>query len=109
VIDGEAVILGDDGFADFDALHNRKRDAEAQLVAFDLLLVGEDVRSLPLHQRKGLLAKMLAKCGDGMQLNPHMEGDVGLAMFEHACKLGLEGIASKHRDRPFVPVARRTG
>ena len=30
-----------------------------------------------------------------------MEGDIGAAMFEHACKLGLEGIVSKHRDRSF--------
>ena len=37
VIDGEAVILDDDGLADFDALHSRQRDTEVRLIAFDLL------------------------------------------------------------------------
>jgi hypothetical protein len=27
-----------------------------------------------------------------------MQGEIGAAMFEHACKLGVEGIVSKHRD-----------
>ena len=30
----------------------------------------------------------------------HMEGD-GATIFEHACKLGFEGIVSKHRKRPY--------
>jgi ATP-dependent DNA ligase len=47
VIDGEAVVLGVDGIADFNALHSRKRNAEVQLYAFDVLaLDGEDLRGL---------------------------------------------------------------
>jgi bifunctional non-homologous end joining protein LigD len=30
-----------------------------------------------------------------------MEGEIGPAMFEHACNLGLEGIVSKHRYRSY--------
>jgi hypothetical protein len=46
------VVLGVDGIADFNALHSRKRNAEVQLYAFDLLaLDGEDLRNLPLHMR----------------------------------------------------------
>jgi ATP-dependent DNA ligase len=30
-------------------------------------------------------------------------------IFEHACKLGLEGIVSEHRDRAYRADARRTG
>ena len=37
VIDGEPVILGGNGVADFDALHNRQRDDEVRQIAFDLL------------------------------------------------------------------------
>ena len=37
VIDGEAVILGIDGIADFNALHSRQHDEEVQLYAFDIL------------------------------------------------------------------------
>jgi bifunctional non-homologous end joining protein LigD len=102
VIDGEAVWLAPDGRADFDLLHGRKHHEENQLVAFDLLAVdGDDLRSEPLYFRKARLAKLLAKSGDAIQLNPHLTGGIGPAMFEHACKLGLEGIVSKRRDRPY--------
>jgi bifunctional non-homologous end joining protein LigD len=47
-LDGEAVILGVDGIADFNALHARKHDHEVQLYAFDILaMAGDDLRSLP--------------------------------------------------------------
>jgi bifunctional non-homologous end joining protein LigD len=53
VLDGEAVILGVDGIADFDALHSRQQDEEVQLCAFDILVDGgDDLRKLPLHLRK---------------------------------------------------------
>jgi ATP-dependent DNA ligase len=37
VIDGEAVILGVDGYSDFNALFSGKHNAEVQLYAFDAL------------------------------------------------------------------------
>ena len=49
VIDGEAVILGVDGIADFNGLHSRQHDEVVQLYAFDILAFdGEDLRGLPL-------------------------------------------------------------
>jgi bifunctional non-homologous end joining protein LigD len=48
-----------------------------------------------------MLEMLLAKDSDGIQLNEYMEGYIGPKMFEHACKLGLEGIVSKHRDRSY--------
>jgi hypothetical protein len=52
-LDGEAVVCGPDGVAIFDALHRRGTVSEAMLYAFDLLeLDGEDLRSLPLGDRK---------------------------------------------------------
>ena len=71
-----------------------------RLVAFDGV-GADDVRREPLDARKSRLAKLLVKAGDAIQLNPHMEGDVGPAMFESACKLGLEGVVSKRRDRQY--------
>jgi bifunctional non-homologous end joining protein LigD len=51
VIDGEAVILGIDGIADFNALHSGKQNDQVQFCAFDVLAIeGEDVRDLPLKQ-----------------------------------------------------------
>jgi len=53
VLDGEAVILGVDGIADFNALHSRQHDYDVQLCAFDILVEGgDDLRKLPLHLRK---------------------------------------------------------
>jgi bifunctional non-homologous end joining protein LigD len=53
VIDGEAVVLGVDGVADFNALHSRRHDDEVQLYTFDILaLDGDDLRNLPLSLRK---------------------------------------------------------
>ena len=56
MIDGEAVVLGVDGVADFNALHSRRHDDEVQLYAFDILaLDADDLRSLPLSMRKTTL------------------------------------------------------
>ncbi len=102
VIDGEAVWLDDAGMSQFDRLHSRKHDQEVQLITFDLLVIGgHDVRREPLHARKARLQRLVVKSGDGILLNPHLTGEIGPAMFEHACKLGLEGIVSKHRNRPY--------
>jgi ATP-dependent DNA ligase len=102
VIDGEAVILGVDGFPDFNALHSRKQDDEVQLYAFDILaLDGEDLRALPLSQRKTNLARLLARRPDGIFVAPFEQGEIGPDLFRAACDLGLEGLMSKRRDRPY--------
>ena len=36
-----------------------------------------------------------------MRLNEHIEEEDGPLVFQHACKLGLEGIVSKHKDSPY--------
>ena len=71
VLDGEAVVLGVDGVADFDALHSRKHDEEVQLYAFDVLaLDGDDLRRLPLSMRKTNLARLLARRPNGIFVAP---------------------------------------
>ena len=51
IIDGEAVVLGDDGLPSFDRLRYRRRDASVILVAFDLIeLGGEDLRRDPIRE-----------------------------------------------------------
>jgi ATP-dependent DNA ligase len=102
VIDGEAVILGVDGVADFDALHSRKHDEEVQLYAFDILaLDGEDLRRLPLSMRKTNLARLLARRPDGIFLSDFEQGEIGPDLFRAAGDMGLEGLVSKRRDRPY--------
>jgi ATP-dependent DNA ligase len=102
VIDGEAVILGVDGIADFDALHARQRDEEVQLYAFDILaLDGEDLRKLPLSLRKTNLAQLLRSRPDGIFVAPFEQGEIGPDLFRAACNMGLEGMVSKRADQPY--------
>jgi bifunctional non-homologous end joining protein LigD len=102
VIDGEAVVLGVDGVADFNALHSRQHDEEVQLYAFDILaLDGEDLRGLPLTLRKTNLARLLARRPDGIFVAPFEQGEIGPDLFRAACGMGLEGMVSKRADRPY--------
>ena len=101
-IDGELVVLDENGIPDFNALHSRKHDREAQLYAFDLLaLNGEDLRRLPLFERKQELARVLKSPAPGIYLAPYESGAIGPDLFRHACLLGLEGIVSKHREMSY--------
>jgi bifunctional non-homologous end joining protein LigD len=59
-------------------------------------LDGEDWRPQPLDERKARLERLLANARAGIQFSEHIAGD-GAAIFAHACKLGCEGIVSKHR------------
>jgi ATP-dependent DNA ligase len=99
---GEAVVLGVGGVADFDALHSRKHEHEVQLYAFDILaLDGDDLRGLPLSLRKTNLARLLARRPDGIFVAPFEQGEIGPELFQAACRMGLEGLVSKRRDRPY--------
>jgi bifunctional non-homologous end joining protein LigD len=98
----EAVILGVDGIADFNALHSRKHDDEVQLYAFDIMaLDGEDLRPFPLSMRKTNLARLLARRPDGIFVAPFEQGEIGPDLFRAACNMGLEGMVSKRVDRPY--------
>ena len=101
LIDGEAVVCRPDGLSDFDALRVGRRAHEVTLAAFDLIeLQGEDLRDEPLLERKQRLAKTLANGAAAIVYNEHLEHN-GAAVFEHACRMGLEGIVSKRLNSPY--------
>lgn len=101
LIDGEAVICRDDGLSDFNALRSRRCDHDVTLIAFDMIeAAGDDMRALPLIDRKRHLAKLLARSDDAIRFNDHLEHD-GAIVFEHACRMGLEGIVSKRIDSSY--------
>jgi bifunctional non-homologous end joining protein LigD len=100
-LDGEACVCGPDGVAVFDALHRRGTVREAMLYAFDVLeLDGEDLRGLPLGDRKKRLARLVGKRRIGIVLSEHTDED-GVLIFRQACKMGLEGIVSKRLSAPY--------
>jgi bifunctional non-homologous end joining protein LigD len=101
IIDGEAVCCDEDGMPNFDRIRYRRHDASVFLYAFDLIeLSGDDLRRDPLEARKATLKSVLAKTGPGLRLNEHIEAD-GPTVFAHACKMGLEGIVSKHKTSTY--------
>ena len=76
-MDGEAVIIGDDGTYDFRALRSKRPGSEAVLYAFDLLEQdGDDLRALPLIERKWRLFKLIGKTKQrAIRYNEHLAGD----------------------------------
>src|ERR1700749_979993 len=78
VLDGEAVVLAVTGDADFDALHSRRHDHEAQLYAFDMLAGdGDDYCQLPLSLRKTNLARLLRSRSEGIFAAPFETSEIG--------------------------------
>src|SRR6516164_6726993 len=95
LIDGEAIVTNGDGLAVFDLIRHKRHGDAAVLCAFDLIeLDGEDLRRSSIEYRKRKLAKLVRSPHLGIVLNEHYEGD-GNIIFQHACKLGCEGIVSK--------------
>jgi len=101
LIDGEAVACDENGLAVFQRLRRKPTGRHVLLYAFDLLeLEGEDLRREPFETREATLASLLRGSLPGLRLNEHLAypGDV---VFQHACKMGLEGIVSKRLGSPY--------
>lgn len=103
-VDGEVVVLDDNGissFANLQASFNEGERFPLTYFVFDLLhLDGHNTRTLSVRERKELLAKIIPATDDGtVRLSDHIDGK-GPEIFHQACKLGTEGIISK-RDVPY--------
>src|SRR3989454_108412 len=118
VLDGEVVIVGDDGL-DFEALLLRIHPAEsrvkllaastpASFVAWDLLAIGdEDLRECPLAERRARLERALAGAQAPVHLSPATR-DRALAedWFQRFEGAGLDGVMAKRLDEPYRPGER---
>jgi hypothetical protein len=105
-LDGEGVVVDKRGLTDFDrvrcALARRGGSRAVFLYAFDVLkLDGDGVRRDPWETRRETLASLLRKARLGIRLSEHLDGAEGAEVFIHACRMGLEGIVAKRRDRPY--------
>jgi bifunctional non-homologous end joining protein LigD len=103
IIDGEATVLGNTGLPDFQALRRElgnRESAKLLLHAFDLLyLNGRDLRRTPLLERKQALKGLLQGAPPNLVYVDFLED--GTHVFEHACRMGLEGIVAKRVDAPY--------
>jgi bifunctional non-homologous end joining protein LigD len=107
LIDGEIVALDENGAPDFSALQAAISDGktdELVFFAFDLLFAGgEDLRRVPLADRKAQLKRILAARKNGKSSKSHAGSiryvehfeDTGETVLQAARKLSLEGIISK--------------
>lgn len=103
LIDGELVVLDDRGVSRFELMQRaiRRHPEDIVMMAFDLLrLNGEDLRALPLGERKRRLRELLPPADRELRYSDHQRGG-GPAVLEAACRLGLEGIVSKRIDLPY--------
>jgi bifunctional non-homologous end joining protein LigD len=94
-VDGEGIVVDQDGLSVFDLLRYRRHDHAATICAFDLIEVdGTDLLRSPIEQRKDRLAALLRQRHPGIALNESYSGD-GALIYQNACALGCEGIVSK--------------
>jgi bifunctional non-homologous end joining protein LigD len=106
LIDGEIAALDNNGAPHFSTLQAALSEGKTSALiffAFDLLFHGrEDLRDLPLHERKTRLKHLLGKNKSSKLIRyvDHFEerGDV---MMQSARKMSLEGIISKKLDAPY--------
>lgn len=110
IIDGEAVVLDEEGRSDFGLLQKSlgasgktagTRAFDAVLYAFDLMyLDGHDLREMEYRSRRHLLEDTI-KANDGaIRLSETVDADPNV-LLEHVRSLGLEGIVGKHLDQPY--------
>jgi bifunctional non-homologous end joining protein LigD len=108
LIDGEIVALDSKSVTDFAALQAALSEGKTGglvYFAFDLLFAnGEDLRPLPLSERKRRLKSLLTaksrKNDPHIRYVDHFETG-GDAVLRSACRLSLEGIVSKRLDAPY--------
>jgi bifunctional non-homologous end joining protein LigD len=98
ILDGEIVCLDKFGRSQFGDLMKRKRDAS--FYAFDLLLInGEDLRALPLLERKRRLRRVIRGHEGSLYAGHILRRGVGL--FDVVRRNDLEGIVAKHAQAPY--------
>jgi bifunctional non-homologous end joining protein LigD len=106
LLDGEVIVLDERGISSFAALQAAFQEGAKHALhyyVFDLLhLDGHGLRSLPLTERKDLLAQLIETLDDDtIRLSEHVR-DEKAAIFEEACSHGAEGIVSKRADSIYI-------
>lgn len=111
ILDGEAVILDEQGRSDFGALQKSlgavgRRSGNLQsgavLMVFDLLYFdGHDLRGVEYRTRRHLLEDALDGLDGAIRVSEEIATDDPASLLDHACRLGLEGIVGKRRDSRY--------
>ncbi len=109
-LDGEAVVLDQNGVPSFQALQNAfdsNRPQDIVIYLFDIpFLNGYDLRGVPLEQRRAILrALMEGQHGEGIDDSVlRFSNDFAFSadeLLKSACDMALEGIIGKRRDSGY--------
>jgi bifunctional non-homologous end joining protein LigD len=107
VLDGEVVVLNEDGKSDFQKLQHYEDNTQYPLCyyVFDVLSInGHSTYELPLTERKKLLKKIIHK-NPVIKYSDHI-AEQGKAFFEAAGKKDMEGIMAKKAGSLYYPGVR---
>jgi bifunctional non-homologous end joining protein LigD len=111
MLDGEIVALDEKGRSSFQLLQAYEMGQKRPPIffyAFDLLqLEGQDLKMLPLSERKSKLQKLLKDPPGVIRFSAGLGSDAG-PLLEKASQLGLEGLIGKREDSVYEP-GRRSG
>lgn len=106
ILDGELVVVDANGRSDFQRMQNFMTSGEGNLCyyVFDLLYKdGQDLREVPLIERKALLKALIEKLGSPLiRFSDHIRTK-GERVFKEAVKRKLEGIIGKRVDSTYQP------
>jgi bifunctional non-homologous end joining protein LigD len=105
-LDGEITVEGDNGAPDFQALQNAFDSGSTASIAYWLFdapyLDGEDLRELPVEQRRARLAKLLGKTpAPPLRLSEAFDASPR-DLLASSARLGFEGIVGKRKGSPYV-------
>lgn len=105
-LDGEMVVVDEQGLADFQALQNAfdsGHDEHLVYYLFDLpYLGGQDLRQVLLQQRRSTLAQLLGRHASDMLRFSADFAQTAESLLDSACRLGLEGLIGKRADSLYV-------
>ncbi len=101
VLDGEIVSLDPKGRSRFQLLQNQS-GVEQRYVIFDALwLDGEDLRALPLEERRARLERLLEGVALPLQISERVDLPQARALAT-AQRRGWEGLIAKRKGSPYV-------
>ncbi|MCD6017024.1 MAG: ligase [Bacteroidetes bacterium] len=107
IIDGEVVVVREDGISNFGDLQNWRSEADGDLLfyVFDIIWYeGRDLAGLPLLERKAILNAILPK-NELVRIGEYFE-ESGIDFFEAAKAMGLEGIIAKKSNSEYLTKSR---
>ncbi|PCC99865.1 DNA ligase D [Halopseudomonas pelagia] len=104
-LDGEVVVLNDEGLPDFQALQNAFDKGSSQSMMYYLFdapfLNGRDLREAPLEQRREALEALIEEGSSLLRFSEVLDADYQ-HIYQSACAMQLEGVIGKRAGSEYV-------